>query len=314
MMTVCYVFTGTVAARHWRELLVSATTVKEATGSRVVVVTSTESQAALNLPLDLGIIDEVIVKDTFQRDFVEASRFLKTSIGELVDPPFVFLDTDTFATPRLRDFSLPVGTISASANHSMRDRHAQSYLQDEEIIAKLKWTTRSDIYFNTGVIGFGSDFDAVEFSRKWHVRWKESSLITGIFVDQPSFNYMAFKFPSDFSILSEKMNAQISCAPWLATKAEIVHYYGSDEWRAMTSISVALKSIVPEHDVRMDSILLASKAINSEVLRFPSVFHHAAFEVLTALGCNSRNIVRLQLESRILDLLRFAASTVWHRR
>lgn len=139
----------------------------------------------------LDYADEVVVEELPDSLSLEQrSRYLKTSLRQLVKGDFLYIDNDTVITgplDALRDFDCEVGAVynqhgviwDKDNRHPMLRRyHSDTKIEPEE---------DDDIeeYFNGGVIFCRDTPKAHKFFQRWHDLWKLSSCERGYHKDQP---------------------------------------------------------------------------------------------------------------------------------
>lgn len=157
---------------------------------------------------------------------VAKSRFLKTTMRQNIEGDFLYIDSDTiWANPiQETDFSFDIMGVL--------DQHV-TFSKKKSTDAFIKLFTETDCfpeteYFINGGVLFSRDSDfSKSFFEQWHEKWIQTSK-SGIFVDQPSLNYVISKNISnkDF-LLPGEYNCQISNSWDFFFKAKIIHYFSS---------------------------------------------------------------------------------------
>lgn len=140
----------------------------------------------------LEVADEIIpVSINQEYTALQKSRFLKTSIRNLIDGNFVFIDTDTIITGDLKELYSFDGDIGAvkTQNPYLRgvdNPHLRSYNKLRNLPEDFNYGIEK--YFNSGVIVSRDTPKARAFYEAWHKSWLESSEKYGYHHDQCDFN------------------------------------------------------------------------------------------------------------------------------
>lgn len=156
---------------------------------------------------------------------IERSRFIKTSMREHTVGDFLFIDSDTiWASPIDReDFTFDImGVLDA---HKPFSPLMTSHKFVLDYFDKMDCHFKQNFYINSGILYSKDSVYSKNFFKKWHEKWKETSK-SGIFVDQPSLNYIINneENPEKFLLLGE-YNAQISNSWRHFPYAKIIHYF-----------------------------------------------------------------------------------------
>lgn len=158
---------------------------------------------------------------------VAKSRFLKTTMRQNIEGDFLYIDSDTiWANPiQEADFSFDIMGVL--------DQHV-TFSKKKSKEAFIKLFTETDCfpeteYFINGGVLFSRDSDfSKSFFEQWHEKWIQTSK-SGIFVDQPSLNYViSKKINNKYFLLPGEYNCQISNSWDFFFKAKIIHYFSSN--------------------------------------------------------------------------------------
>lgn len=156
-----------------------------------------------------------------------ASRWLKTTLRQRTDGPYVFLDGDTLVVRPLDSLS---GAAEAGRLAAVRDRNRAAPRPGwphwtGALYRGCGWPTPPKLYLNSGVVAWPDTEAARELSADWHARWKLSRQ-RGVNVDQPAFNAAVDARPIDeFEVLPDRFNALIDADPRLAAGAHVLHFF-----------------------------------------------------------------------------------------
>ncbi|MCH5240195.1 MAG: hypothetical protein J1F38_08220 [Muribaculaceae bacterium] len=165
----------------------------------------------------------------------QKSRFLKTSLREIVTGDFLYLDTDTIIVDNISELQDLPFDVAAVANMHRYDWNTENphpmtidYLKvvPKERKSELKFTT----YFNGGVILAKDTPSAHSFFRKWNELWIKDSKEFGFYKDQISMWQANFLLGNIVKELDHAYNCQM-VYPVFALKyfdnAKILHYFSS---------------------------------------------------------------------------------------
>lgn len=198
-------------------------------GLSIIVACDQDTDSAMKKALD-PLIEEVDcwfnVKTPPGADGFR-NRFLKTSLRDLIDGPFLFLDSDILVRGDLSDIFTVDTDIAAARNHSRASFSGQVWVEDAKTVKAMGWKTRSDVYVNGGVLYYNDTPAARHFRAVWHRRWLESFNRRGNFRDQPALNSALYDTKPRLVVLDDRFNAQIKTNSFVARNANVWHYYSS---------------------------------------------------------------------------------------
>lgn len=159
----------------------------------------------------------------------ESSRRIKTSIGNIIDDDFLFIDCDTIICNKLdTTFASDVIIGGVPDTHVPLSKH---YLREvfRNDNRKLGFDSpfKSDAYFNGGILFCRRHDLSKEFFSKWNSLWNKSRLM-GNSQDMPSLNQANYEMGNIIKELDGIWNCQISHngLPFLYN-AHIIHYYAT---------------------------------------------------------------------------------------
>lgn len=170
--------------------------------------------------------DEIIVVDYDGNHFnaQQRSRQIKTSIRNLIEGDFLYIDCDTIITRRLDDIDKTNALIAAC-----RDSHCEfvdnPYRNMNIAIGHLlNWPIEDEpTFFNGGVTYVKDVPETHEFYRRWH-----ENLNLGyekyIYLDQPSFAKTNYDMNHIVSRLNDVWNCELKYGIRYLKDAYIVHY------------------------------------------------------------------------------------------
>ena len=140
----------------------------------------------------LDAIDEFVSCDTPEGDPGYRNRHVKTRLRQIIEGPFLYLDSDTFIRGDLSPiFSLDTD-IAAACNHSQNELVDQVWEQDAETLASMNWRVGKKPYINGGVLFYNETPSAHRFASRWHQKWLASVEHCARHRDQPALNAATF--------------------------------------------------------------------------------------------------------------------------
>lgn len=124
---------------------------------------------------------------------LQKSRFLKTSVRNLINDDFIFIDTDTIITGDLKDlmsFDKDIGAVKTQDSNSWNKKNQHFHFKRYNIQRDLPedFNYGIDHYFNSGVIVCRNTEKARKFYETWHKFWIESTEKYSFHKDQCDFN------------------------------------------------------------------------------------------------------------------------------
>lgn len=156
----------------------------------------------------------------------QRSRFLKTSLRDIVQGDFLFIDSDTIITDSLADIDGTDFIIGAVADlHKgkvpVRFKQYRSYLKE------MGWEVPTLTYFNSGIIYCKDVSEAYTFYHNWHKLWV-NFVKHGYSVDQPSMAEANMTVGGKIGELDAIWNCQSESSKSVGYiyKAKIIHYFG----------------------------------------------------------------------------------------
>lgn len=174
----------------------------------------------------LQYVSEKIVADV-PSDFntMQTSRWLKTSVRNMIDGDFLFIDSDTIVAKPLDEtdsFTCQIGGVL--------DCHRPvSQFKEQEVVnliqnaAKCGWDyTQVEDYFSSGVLYVKDTKDTRHFYDIWHKNYLYTSKC-GINIDQISFERTKQELPI-VNYIPDTWNTIMFIRPTFITDAYIIHF------------------------------------------------------------------------------------------
>jgi hypothetical protein len=218
--------------------------------NKVIVVCDPNSATAMQRQRDplLGEVDEWVTFKTTEGDAGFRNRFLKTNLRNLIDGPYLFLDSDTLIRGDLSDLLSSGADIACAANHSKLGLEQQIWEEDKATLNAMEWQTRDDVYVNGGVMFCNDTPSARRLAADWHRRWFLCYQRTESYRDQPALNAAIFATNANLEILPLRFNAQIKTAPETAADAVVWHFYASRDPRPITAFELLVQRVLKGGD------------------------------------------------------------------
>ena len=238
-MKIVYVLTASPDDAYCAMTRVSAASLRltnpEAT---TVVACDAETDKALRAAKDplTGEVAEWLAFETPPGPPIFRNRFIKTSLRQRIQGPYLYLDGDTIIRNDLSDiFSMP-GDLGGATNHSRETYAHQISGIDRTILRQMEWNVSPTVYVNGGALYASESAGAHRFYRLWHEKWLESYRRRGDYRDQPALNSAIWESQAQCAILPRRFNAQITHAPESAADAAIWHYYSAQKRNGYNNI------------------------------------------------------------------------------
>lgn len=153
---------------------------------------------------------------------VQRSRYLKTSLREILSGDFLFIDTDTVIGGSLR-------AIEEGLNESIAavlDNHDGEIVEVQRLIEPKNWSVLYPVkQFNSGVFYVRDTAEAHRFFLQWHENWKYC-VSNGCNYDQPGLRKALQETDIHIEELSGIWNCQVSRPSSMEFQkdAVIMHY------------------------------------------------------------------------------------------
>ena len=233
MMPVKYLFVLTSSPKDFycEQTLVAIASLRvHNPGAFVTVLTDDKTAATLtgNRAALKEAVDElkvVSIDDKFSP--MQRSRFLKTSMRNLVDGDFLFIDSDT-AT--VGDLSIPEEWRGGI--YAVLDFHTNlsKAINRRKVLGNAKNMGFSPILndelFNSGVIFVADTPEMRKFFEKWHELWL-TCVSKGFNFDMASFAEADFTFGYIIKKMPGEWNCQLAYGKKYLPQGKILHFFGS---------------------------------------------------------------------------------------
>ena len=228
-MKVLYVLVSSESDFYYEQALVSITSLRHVMPKALITLLvddKTDANLIGSRSKIKDIIDEYKVEpfDSTVNSVVR-SRSLKTRMRELIRDDFLYVDVDTVWCEAFDENDFNADVMAVPDGHCLLEDHPLKACITETL-RKLNYKVEQKYHYNGGIFFLKDSPNACEFSKKWHLLWKEN-IEKSIYVDQPSLNEVNYRMNSIIKRLPESYNAQIGrCLNYLAS-AKIIHYFAT---------------------------------------------------------------------------------------
>lgn len=178
-----------------------------------------------------SLITEVLLVDVPEHySPKERSRQIKTTVRNIIDDPFLFIDSDTIICESLNGIEQLSYDISAVpdghlplAGHAFKKSVYDNVKRifDEDVTDSAYW-------FNSGVMYVADNDHTRDFYRRWNENWTYSTFQKGCSQDQPAL----VKTDKEFGYMIQQMPDIYNCQVALSLKyyadAAIIHFWHMD--------------------------------------------------------------------------------------
>ena len=162
-----------------------------------------------------------------QFDGLQKSRYLKTTLRNIIKGNFLYIDTDTLVCEPLTELETIEGDIAAVADWNGPVRIMNRFAAER--CRKAGFTElEGSPFFNGGVFFVKDSEVSHRFFNTWHRRWLES-LRKGVSLDQPALCQANLDMGCLIMELPGEWNCQVcsDVGPHYLANAKIIHYYAS---------------------------------------------------------------------------------------
>ncbi|MBA2627318.1 MAG: hypothetical protein H0U85_04845 [Gemmatimonadales bacterium] len=225
---ICYVLTTEGEDIYALMTRISAASVRRLhPDAEIVLLCDPESESALRgaaSPL-LNLCDTVVSVAPDIEGRMQRSRWLKSSLRNVIDGELLYVDADTVAVKPLAVEPAPGEHVLAALDGWDLDGTPIQGVHDWVWVLadRLGWTIPG-FYRNSGVIYFRDSAAARSLGQRWHEEWQRSAEV-GCYRDQPAFNAVLGEFGDAVGTLPTTMNAMVRYRAWMARRARLYHFW-----------------------------------------------------------------------------------------
>lgn len=155
------------------------------------------------------------------------SRYLKTSLREIINGDFLYLDCDTLIAGSLEElFELdtPINMV-LDGHNILQEKIVRRNLNQIIRIFEPEFQSQYEKYFNSGVIFCKDCKEAHEFFNEWGKEYRRSNKY-GNFQDQPPLHYTNIQNGAIIAEIDGKFNCQMDRGVKYLHDARVIHYLG----------------------------------------------------------------------------------------
>ena len=158
---------------------------------------------------------------------MKRSRLLKTSMRNLIDGDFLYIDGDTLITDSLAeidDMEMEIGAVEDS-HRPLAHHFGLEKLQRQAKVLGFDCNNEK-YYYNSGVMLLKDNKKVRDFFSAWHDNWKKSSSL-GINLDQPALIKTNIALGHPIQRMDGRWNCQLMYGLNYYKDAKIIHYFAS---------------------------------------------------------------------------------------
>lgn len=213
--------------------------------AHIEIITDTDTQTLLltNYATMLETINNIVVCDP-PKDFTLAakSRFLKTSIRNIISGDYLFLDTDTIICGDLSEIEQFEGDILCVNDLHVKFSCNPYYNINVKILKKVfkMDVSKASNYFNSGVMLVRDNDLTRKFYKEWHNNWLFGYINFGLKTDQQSLLKTDFELNSIITPLSGIYNCQVTMSVKFLHEAKIMHFFNNLVLDSAKTLSIFL--------------------------------------------------------------------------
>lgn len=230
---IVYVLTFDESNFHFEQAMISVYSArKHNPNAEILIITDNSSEEKIQgsrSEIRKYVTDILSFDVSSEPNNMRKSRFLKTSLRNLIDGDYLFIDTDTIICKSLNDVDYLDGDICLVA-----DGHG-SFFENLKVSYSLQNFQRAGItidqdfvYHNSGVMYVKDTKETRLFYKEWHKNWKKLGE-KGLFFDQISLHMTDLSFKGFIKEISGEWNCQLNgnFINFLHD-AYLIHYYPSN--------------------------------------------------------------------------------------
>lgn len=242
-MKLLYVLISSTADYYYEQALISMLSARyQMPNCFISLLTDRETNDSLKdsrNQINNYISEKKIIDFNRSLSATQRSRWLKTSMRNLIDGDFLYVDVDTiFANPI--DETLFTDDIMGvpDGNCPLKKHPMKWFIENNLKVANFD--NCINYHINSGVLFFKDSPLARSFAQKWHQRWEETCK-KSICIDQTSLHQAIIDSGNILKLLPNYMNAQFGRNINTLSKGVILHYYSS--WMDISLYKPAYKML-----------------------------------------------------------------------
>lgn len=215
---VLYVLTDDEKLKYYKEFKISVLSVKKYNPNIDIEVLIDDDTFNIINNVDSnglnGIVNYKIIKSIEGYSKMMMSRWMKTSMRNLVSGDFLYIDTDTIICRELESIPDDMDLAMTYNRHcdSIKNTFTFDYIKNKFSSAQIEFNP-NDCYYNAGVIFVRDNEFNKEFFKQWNEKWIEGTKFNN-FTDQQSLYFVNKKNNNYIKTLEDKWNVQITTIPF----------------------------------------------------------------------------------------------------
>jgi len=229
-MKYVYVLTSDSSDIYYEQFLVSLTSLKHwnptAEVSLVCDNLTNETLVGLRSRHKNYVDDVKVVPFSSDKEKHYRSRFLKTTLRDILEGDFLYLDSDTIICNQVDESAFTGDVMGVDDCHLSPVDHP-GWNRFMKQIRQAGFSERGiSHYINGGVLWMKDSVIGHQFASLWHELWM-ISVEHGVFVDQPSLNEANKRMNCVIRVLSGEYNCQVSATLKYFNCAKIIHCFAT---------------------------------------------------------------------------------------
>lgn len=173
------------------------------------------------------ITEKVVVPfEDINATMMYRSRWIKTSVRQLIEGDFLFIDCDTIVNKSLEEIDKVKAEAAAvpESNLPISEFHPSLYQPMFETAQKVGWNLAGEeYYYSSGVIYAKDTPQAHTLFKLWHQHWL-SGLEKDVKIDQPSLAKANIECKHLIQLIDNRWNCIMFTYPRMAKDAYILHF------------------------------------------------------------------------------------------
>ena len=172
------------------------------------------------------ISEKIVVPFDDDKTMVYRSRWIKTSVRELVEGDFLFVDCDTITTRSLEEVdSLGCMMGAVPDSHLAVHEFGKALMKSSKVkVAPVGINLETEeYYFSSGVLYVKDTPETHALYDRWHSIWKEG-VQKGVNIDQPSLAKANIEAGHLIERIDDRFNCVMYTQPDFAKDASILHF------------------------------------------------------------------------------------------
>lgn len=197
---------------------------------KVLVDAPTAERIHQRPTLDKMITEVVTVEVPEEYSPMARSRVIKTTVRNVIDGPFLFMDTDTVVCHSLDevdDLDCDIAAVPDAHQSLKEDLFGNSKIQLLKSTFGLD-ITDAEFYFNSGVMYVADNELTRRFYKRWYENWQEYLIDGKRRADQPPLIKTDKEFGYIIRRLPDVFNCQLALSVKYFHEAYIVHFFHMD--------------------------------------------------------------------------------------